>query len=87
MFMLRYKFYFIQVSHGLYLVLREFPKGSYTQCEFLDKNERESLAKCAMTLRDLAIARYWFIEEIEVIEESVETSKGTTDNINTNALK
>ena len=40
-----------------------------------------------MTLRDLAIARYWFIEEIEVIEDSVETSKDTTNETNTNALK
>ena len=40
-----------------------------------------------MTLRDLAIARYWFIEEKEVIEESVETSKDTTNNAKTNALK
>ena len=45
------------------------------------------LAKCAITLRDLALARYWFIEEIEDVEVSEETSKDTTNNINTNALK
>ena len=32
---LSFIFIFIQVSHGLYLVLRKFPKGSHTQCEFL----------------------------------------------------
>jgi len=46
----------------------------------------ECIAKCAMTLRDLAIARYWFIEEIEDVEDSEETSKDTTNNINSNAL-
>jgi len=40
-----------------------------------------------ITLRDLAIARYWFIEEIEVLEDSEETSNDTTNNVNSNALK
>ena len=45
------------------------------------------LAKCAITLRDLALPRYWFIEEIEDVEDSEETSKDTTNNINSNTLK
>ena len=40
-----------------------------------------------ITLRDLAIARYRFIEEIEVLEDSEETSNDTTNNVNSNALK
>jgi len=40
-----------------------------------------------MTLRDLALARYWFIEKRDIVEDSVEASKDTIINVNTNALK
>jgi len=39
----------------------------------------ECIAKCAMTLRDLAMARYWFIEELEIVEDSPEDGEASTD--------
>ena len=45
------------------------------------------LAKGANDTRDLAMARYRFIEEREIVEDSVETSNETTKQTNTNALK
>ena len=45
------------------------------------------IAKGAITLRDLTLVRYWFIEEMVKGEDSIEASNDTTDHINTNALK
>ena len=46
-----------------------------------------AVAKGAITLRDLTLVRYWFIQEIEIGEDSVEASNDTIININANALK
>ena len=42
----------------------------------------QQLAKCAITLRDLSIERYWFIKEIEEVEDSLEDGEASTDTTN-----